>query len=95
MRLPVVHALIQDTDVRFAVVSVKDTTITDSDTAGKLVETLRTAYQCPVILIGEDSHRLFGRQDLVDFLNQYTPDQLPWAESAVDIPDPTDESGNP
>lgn len=95
MRLPVVHALIQDSDVRFAVVSVTDATITDPDTAGKLVETLQTAYQCPVVLFGEDSHQLFGRQDLVDFLRQYTPDQLPWAESAVDIPDPADGSGTP
>ncbi len=91
MRLPVVHALIHDSDVRFAVVSVKEATIADPDTAGKLVETLQTAYQCPVVLMGEANHRLFGRQDLVDFLDQYTPDQLPWQEGAVDIPDPTDQ----
>ncbi|MFB6261824.1 MAG: hypothetical protein ABEK42_14440 [Thiohalorhabdaceae bacterium] len=90
MRLPVVHAMIQDGDVRFTVVSVKDTTITDPDTAEKLVETLQTAYQCPVVLMAEESHKLFGRQDIIDFLNQYAPADLPWTESAVDIPDPSD-----
>ncbi|MEF8793125.1 hypothetical protein [Thiohalorhabdus sp.] len=90
MHLPVVHAMIQDDDVCFAVISVKDGTIVDPDSAEKLVETLQTAYQCPVVLMGEASHKLLGRQDLIDFLDQYTPTDLPWTESAVDIPDPSD-----
>jgi len=90
MRLPIVHARIQDGDVNFAVVSVKDTTISQPDSAQKLVETLQTAYQCPVVLMGEANHQLFGRQDIVDFLGQMAPAELPWEESAVDIPDPSD-----
>lgn len=90
MRLPIVHARVADGDVNFAVVSVKDTTIDDPQSAEKLVETLQTAYQCPVVLMGEKNHRLFGRQDVVDFLNRYSPADLPWQESSVDIPDPSD-----
>ena len=92
MRLPVAHALIQSEDVQFAVVSVKDATLSEPVAAEKLMETLQTAYQCPVVLMGEENHQLFGRQDIIDFLNQYTPADLPWAESYVDIPDPADGS---
>ena len=90
MRLPIVHARIADGDVNFAVVSVTDATIGEPTTAEKMVETLQTAYQCPVVLMGEESHQLFGRQDLVDFLGRFSPSELPWQESAVDIPDPSD-----
>ena len=90
MRLPIVHALIQDQDITFAVVSVKDATLSEPVAAEKLMETLQTAYQCPVVLMGEEHHQLFGRQEVVEFLNQYNVAQLPWQESAVDIPDPAD-----
>lgn len=92
MRLPIAHALIADGEVNFAVISVTDTTIDDPQSAEKLVETLQTAYQRPVVLMGEDSHRLFGRQEIVDFLGQYAPAELPWEQSTVDIPDPSDGS---
>ena len=90
MRLPIVHARIKDNKIDFAVVSVTDETASDPANAEKLVETLQTAYQCPVVLMGEPSHQLFGRQDVVDFLGQMSPADLPWQESAVDIPDPSD-----
>jgi len=90
MRLPIVHARVTDGEVNFAVVSVKDATISEPENAEKLVETLQTAYQCPVVLMGETSSQLFGRQDVVDFLGQMSPADLPWQESAVDIPDPSD-----
>lgn len=90
MRIPIVHARIADGDVDFTVVSVTDATVADPATAEKLVATLQTAYQCPVALMGETGHQLFGRQDIVDFLDQLSPAELPWQESAVDIPDPSD-----
>jgi hypothetical protein len=90
MRIPIVHARVQDDDVNFAVVSVKDDTISDQGNAEKLVETLQTAYQCPIVLMGEGNHQLFGRQEIVDFLGQRSPADLPWQESEVEIPDPSD-----
>ena len=90
MRLPIVHARIADGNVDFAVVSVTDATIADPTNAEKLVETLQTAYQCPVVLMGEQQHQLFGRQDIVDVLGRMAPADLPWTESEVDIPDPSD-----
>ena len=90
MRLPIVHARIKDNKIDFAVVSVTDATIADADSAEKLVETLQTAYQCPVVLMGEAEHQLFGRQDVVDFLGDMSPADLPWQESEVEIPDPSD-----
>ncbi|MFP4561496.1 MAG: hypothetical protein ACLFQ3_09240 [Thiohalorhabdus sp.] len=89
MRHNIAHALIQDENINFAVVSVVDAAIAQPEQAEKLVETLQAAYGCPVVLMGQDNHQLFGRQDIVDFLNQFEPGQLPWEETTIDIPDPS------
>ena len=44
----------------------------------------------PIVLLGEGDHQLFSRQKIVDFLGQRSPADLPWQESKVEIPDPSD-----
>jgi hypothetical protein len=85
MRQKVKHAVINEQNVVFAVVQVKEGVVQASQTtAVDLINLLSPWYRCPVVLMGEESARLSGRGDLVNFLSGLSPSQIPWREEIVD-----------
>lgn len=84
MRQKVKHAVIKEQDVIFAVVQVKDNVTSSDASAARLIELLSPWYKCPVVLMGEDSARLSGRGDLVQFIAGLGAGQIPWQEEIVD-----------
>jgi hypothetical protein len=51
-----------------------------------MIQQLTPVYGCPVVLMGERNGRTFGRQDIVRFLQNVHPNQLPWKEGYIDFP---------
>jgi hypothetical protein len=85
MRQKVKHAVINEQNVIFAVVQVKEDIVDGPPSnAMDLINLLSPWYRCPVVLMGEKSARLNGRGDLVQFLSSLTPSQIPWREEIVD-----------
>ena len=52
-------------------------------TQDDLVATFSVEFGCPAVLMAQDSRgvpRYFGRRDIVNFLANVLPEQLPWRE---------------
>ncbi|MGA7676230.1 MAG: hypothetical protein WCA78_14440 [Rhizomicrobium sp.] len=71
-------ALIKEQGVTFAVVSVRDSVIDNSNEAQRMAHAMSLRFRCPTVLIGAQRHRLYGRRDLVAFLSHVHISQLPW-----------------
>lgn len=86
MRQPVHHAIVKEQGVTFAVISVKDHVASSPHSAQQFIAAVTPIYGCPVVVIGERSGRLYGRQDIVNFLSQIHSSQLPWRNGYINIP---------
>lgn len=71
-------ALVREQGINFAVASVKDYVIQNRSEADGLIAALSLRLGQPVVLLGAQRHRLYGRQDVVRFLSNVHPSQLPW-----------------
>lgn len=67
----------------FAVVAVEDGVITNQAEAGRVVKQFEPFFQCPVLLIGAHSHRIFGSDDLARHVKQTGYDALPWRKWSI------------
>lgn len=67
----------------FAVVLVEDSVISNSEEAGKVVKQFEPFFRCPVLLIGANSHRVLGREELADYIRQTGFAGLPWRKWSV------------
>jgi len=76
-------ALVREQGINFAVASVQDHVIEDRDEADDLISALRMRLGQPVVLLGARRHRIYGRSDIVRFLQNVHPSRLPWRQ--VDI----------
>lgn len=76
-------AFVKEQGVHFSVVLVKDSAIQNRSTADDLISDFTFRLGQPVVLLGERRHRLYGRHDIVRFLQNVHPSQLPWRK--VDI----------
>ena len=76
-------ALVREQGVCFAVATVKDHVINNRSQAEDLIGALSLRLGQPVVLLGAQRHRLFGRPDIVRFLSNIDPSRLPWRR--VDI----------
>jgi hypothetical protein len=71
-------ALVKEQGMNFAVASVQDHVISNRHEADDLISGLSFHLGQPVVLLGARQHRLYGRQDIVRFLQNVHPSQLPW-----------------
>lgn len=71
-------ALVREQGVNFAVATVKDHVLQNSHQAEQLITALSLHLSQPVVLLGAQRHRLYGRTDIVRFLRNVHPSQLPW-----------------
>ncbi|GMB81080.1 hypothetical protein NN6n1_18630 [Shinella zoogloeoides] len=73
-------ALVREQGVNFAVALVKDHVVQSRQQSEKLVSSLTMRLRQPVVLLGEDNNRYYGRSDIVRFLQHVHPSRLPWRE---------------
>lgn len=77
-------ALVREQGVSFAVVVVKSTVIHGNRTQkDELVQSFSFEFGVPSVLMAQDSRgrpTYYGRPDLVRFLSNILPQQLPWRE---------------
>lgn len=71
-------ALVREQGINFAVASVKDSVINSRHQADEVISALSWKLGQPVVLLGARQHRLYGRTDIVRFLRNVHPSQLPW-----------------
>lgn len=71
-------ALVREQGVSFAVAAVKDHIIENRNKARELIAALSLRLGQPVVLLGAQRHRLYGRTDIVGFLQRVHLSQLPW-----------------
>lgn len=71
-------ALVRERNVEFAVVCVRDDVLNSPSQRDQLVRSWSIHFGRPAVLIGARNHRSYGRADLVRFLRNVHPSQLPW-----------------
>lgn len=71
-------ALICEQGINFAVATVKDHVISNHQEADKVVSALSLRLGQPVVLLGANHHQTYGRRDIVRFLQNVHPSQMPW-----------------
>ena len=71
-------ALVREQGVNFAVAAVKDHVVENRQEADDLIAALTLRLGQPVVLLGAQRYRSYGRQDIVRFLRNVHPSQLPW-----------------
>ncbi|AWM88623.1 hypothetical protein C4E04_19060 [Microvirga sp. 17 mud 1-3] len=76
-------ALVREQGVTFGVVSVRDSVIDSPSQRDDLIRWWTMKLGCPAVLIGAQRHRTYGRQDIVRFLRNVHPSQLPWRKMNV------------
>ena len=71
-------ALIREQGINFAVATVKDHVISDRHEADRVVSALSLRLGQPVVLLGANHYGTYGRRDIVRFLQNIHPSQMPW-----------------
>ena len=76
-------ALVREQGVEFGVVVVQDHVIDNPTERDNLLSWWTGKLGRPVALLGGQRHRSFGRRDIVDWLRNVHPSQLPWRQMTV------------
>lgn len=76
-------AIIREQNVTFAVVVVKAHVICSTFEAQRTVAAFEAEFGMPVALWGDDSQNVYGRPDLVRFLQPLHVSQIPWRRRAA------------
>lgn len=71
-------ALVKEQGVTFGVVSVRDSVINSPSDRDALILAWGAHLGVPVVLIGAQQHRSYGRPDIVRWLRNVHPSRLPW-----------------
>ena len=76
-------ALIREQGIEFGVVVVQDNVIDDHRERESLLRWWAVQLQRPIALLGGRQHRSYGRRDIVEWLRNVHPSQLPWRQMTV------------
>jgi hypothetical protein len=76
-------ALVREQGVSFGVVSVQDSVLDSPTQRQELSNRWTIKLGCPAVLLGARRHKLFGRSDIVRFLERIDPARLPWKQLSV------------
>lgn len=71
-------ALVREKGVEFAVILVRDSVVDSPSQRDNLIQLWSRELGMPAVLLGERRFRSFGRTDIVRFLRNVHPSQLPW-----------------
>jgi hypothetical protein len=89
--IPIVAALTQEQGIKFAVVQVRQSIITNQTDSIRLIQDLSKSNvfgNVPIILKGDDNSGLpvyYGRTDIVNFLSNVPVESLPWADYKINL----------
>jgi hypothetical protein len=76
-------ALVREQGVSFAVVSVRDSVINTPSNRDDVIQAWSAQLGVPVVLIGAQQHRTYGRPDIVRWLRNVHPSRLPWRQMTL------------
>ena len=76
------YAVIKEQGVTFAIVVVKEHVIRSTFEAQRTRAALEMEFGMPVALWGDRSQNVYGRPDLVRFLQRLHVSQIPWRRKA-------------
>ena len=79
-------ALVREQGVEFAVVVVKRHVLNSPSQRDEAVQAFSIEFGRPAVLMAQDSRGVptyHGRRDIVRFLQNVLPEQLPWREFAM------------
>lgn len=71
-------ALVREQGVEFGVVCVRDSVVDFPGERDSIAQWWSLHLGRPVVLIGAQRHRTYGRRDIVQFLSGIHPSQLRW-----------------
>jgi hypothetical protein len=73
-------AIIKQEGITFAVVHVPASAVQSDAVANRTIKAYESYFDVPVVLMYDDSKRTrwFGRNDIVDFISDYSFGDLPW-----------------
>lgn len=71
-------AIIKEQGVTFAVVCVRESVIKSTFDAQKARAAFESEYGLPVLLWGDRNQNVYGRPDLVRFMQRVHVSQIPW-----------------
>jgi hypothetical protein len=78
-------ALVREQGVEFAVVCVRDGVVDAPGERDKIAGWWTMHLARPVVLMGAQRHRTYGRRDIVAFLSRVLPSRLPWRHMNVAV----------
>ena len=76
------YAVIKEQGVTFTVVCVKESVIRNTFEAQRAVAAWQSEFGMPVALWGDQNKTVYGRPDLMRFLQRLHVSQLPWRRRA-------------
>ena len=76
------YAVIKEQGVTFCVVCVKEHVIRDTFDAQRTQAGFEAEFGMPVALWGDSNQNVYGRPDLVRFLQRLHVSQIPWRRRA-------------
>jgi hypothetical protein len=71
-------ALVREQGVEFGVVLVRDHVVDNPTERENLLTAWTAELRRPIALMGDHRHRTYGRRDIVNWLTNVSPSQLPW-----------------
>lgn len=76
-------AVIKEQGVTFGVVVVKDHVIECRSDADDAVSYWTHRLGCTTVLYGAERHKVYGDRNLIDFVSNLHPSQIPWRKMAT------------
>lgn len=76
------YAIIKEQGVTFAVVCVKESVIRNTFEAQRTVAAFQSEFGMPATLWGDKNQTVYGRPDLMRFLQRLHVSQIPWRRRA-------------
>jgi hypothetical protein len=78
-------ALFEKSNLNFAVVKVPDPVLSDQSMIDNIMAGAVLRFRRPVVLMGADDRKTYGRDELRGFLHFVNADRLPWMRTQLDI----------
>ncbi len=76
-------SLIQEQGVKFAIVVVQDSVVLNSFESNKVISQLTPYFGVPVVLLGANNHKTYGKESIVRFLSSVNVSMIQWKTADV------------
>ena len=76
-------ALIREGGVTFGIAVVRDAVLDSPRDCDSAIQQFSLILRAPTVIMGDRSHRTYGRPDLVNFLRGVALSQIPWQRYTI------------